>query len=287
MKISLICPAHNEENNLGQLFESILRQTKKVNEIIFVEDSSLDDTFNVLKKFQKKNKNVKIFRVNNRNISKNRNLAINKSKGDIIVCIDAGCVFDKNYIKKITSPFKNKKIKFAGGISKILTKNLFDGCFSHFIVREKVPSDYLPKGHAMAFRKSLWRKAGGFPEHLALGAEDTYFGKEIVKMGVDPFIVKDAIVYWETRGDLKTIYRQFRSYGYWDGRAFVFRELPKKSKLATFIAIVFPLALIHSIFKGLYLSLKFKKIMAFFYGVGIDLAKIYGYIFGLIQGRFS
>lgn len=280
MKVSLICPAHNEENNITKTLDSIFNQTKIPNEVIVVEDSSTDDTFKVLRNYQKKNKKLKIIRVKTKNISKNRNIAIKKSKGDILVCVDAGCVLDKNYIEKIVKPFENKKIKFVGAISKLKTKTLFDKCFASFIIKEKISKNYLPKGHAMAFTKKAWKKIGGFPEHLALGAEDTYFGKKMVEAGNKSFIVNDAFVYWETRNNLKTIYNQFKNYGFWDGRAFSFSELPRNSKLNLIISIFFPLAFLHSFYSGVKLSLKFKNSKSFFYGIRIDLVKIYGYFMG-------
>jgi glycosyltransferase involved in cell wall biosynthesis len=283
-KISLICPTHNEKNNLKVLFDSILNQTKRPNEIIFIEDSSTDNTFSVLSQFKTKIKNVKIFRVNNRNISKNRNLAVEKSKNEIIVCVDAGCKLTKTYLEKITEPFKNKKIFFVAGVSKLIPKNLFDECFDSFVTKDKFSQDYLPKGHAMAFRKSLWKKIGGFPEHLALGAEDTYFGRKAVAEGYKPFIVENAIVNWETRRGLRAIYKQFNNYGYWDGRAFSLSELPKNSKLSLIVSVLFPLEIAHAFYKGIRLLSKFRKIRAFYYGLMIDLFKVYGYLFGWCSG---
>ena len=281
-KVTLICPLRNEEDNLQDLFNSILEQTKKPDEIIFIEDSSTDGTFEVLKRFSKSRKNVKVFQVNNKNISKNKNFAIKKSKGDIIFSIDAGCAFSKDYIEKMMVPFEDKNVVFAGGISKLLPKTLFEKCFASFVIKKKLPKDYLPKGHAMAFRKSLWGKVGGFPEHLARGAEDTYFGKATKRIGVKPAIVREAVVYWENRSSLKNVFRQFGSYGYWDGKAFSFWELPRRSKLAIFISVLFPIAILHSMYRGIGLMIEFRSVLVFFYGVGIGLAKLYGYFFGLI-----
>lgn len=284
LKITLICPAHNEEFNLGPLINSIKNQTRKPDEVIFVEDSSTDETYNVLKNFQLNNKNVKVFRVKNKNISKNRNFAIKKSKGEIIVCVDAGCKLENNYLEKIISPFNKREISFVGGISKIFPKNLFDKCFSLFVEKNKLSKTYLPKGHAMAFRKDLWKKVGGFPENLALGAEDTFFGKKAISIGFKPFIVHDAFVYWETRSNLMVIFKQFKSYGYWDAKAFNFFKLPLKSKLNLLISILFPLSILHSIYMGFKCFNHCKKIKSIYYGITIDLSKIYGYSFGWIKG---
>ena len=54
MKVSLICPVHNEEESIEELIQSMLNQTKKPDEIIFVEDSSTDKTYEIIEKYQKK-----------------------------------------------------------------------------------------------------------------------------------------------------------------------------------------------------------------------------------------
>jgi glycosyltransferase involved in cell wall biosynthesis len=285
--ISIICPAHNEEKTIPALLESIFLQSKKPSEIIIVEDSSTDKTINILNKFKKNDKRIKIFQVKNKNISKNRNLAIEKSKGNILICVDAGCILDKDYIKNITAPFTDNKISFVGGISKIKPKNILDECFASFVVKENPSSNYLPKGHAMAFRKDMWKDVGGFPEHLSLGAEDTYFGKMAIKKGYTPFIARNAIIYWENRKDLKTIFKQFKSYGYWDAVAFKIMELPRNSKLSLIVAIVFPIAIIHAFLKAGQIFLKIKKIKSIYYSIAIDLAKIYGYFFGWMTGELK
>lgn len=283
MKISLICPLHNEEKTAKKTFESVKNQTLQPDEIILIEDSSTDKTMAILEDIKKDFNNLRVFQVQNKNISKNRNFAISKSKGELIISIDSGCVLDKNYIKNIARVFNDTQIEFAGGFSKISPRSLFDKCFAEFVVK-KPKNNFIPKGHAIAFKKGLWDKLGRFPEHLALGAEDTYFGKKAIKKGIHPLFVEDAIIYWETRIGYKTIFKQFQSYGYWDVKAFGFGGIPLNSKKALLVAIIFPLAIIHSFIKGFQLLKKFRRLQAFSYGILIDLTKIYGYVSGLIKG---
>lgn len=289
MKVSLVCPAHNEEKTISKTLDSIFSQTKIPDEVIFIEDDSSDMTYSILEKYEKKHKSLKIFQVKNQNIAKNRNFGISKSEGDIIVSMDCGCVMDKNYIKNITEPFIDKKIKFVGGFSKIPILNLFDKCFSDFVVKPKVPrKNFIPIGHVMVFRKETWEKVGGYPEKLAKkSADDTGFGKKILALGIKIPFIKNAIVYKERRKGLGEVYKLFRHYGYWDAKVFSFSCLPVKSRLNVLISIFPPFVFIHAGYKGLKLFFKTKKIKAFFYGVGIDVIKIYGYSFGLIKGAFK
>ena len=50
LKISVIIPARNEENNLPGLLADLKSQTYKLLEVICVDDDSQDDTANIIKR---------------------------------------------------------------------------------------------------------------------------------------------------------------------------------------------------------------------------------------------
>ncbi|MDO8492460.1 MAG: glycosyltransferase family 2 protein [bacterium] len=92
-KLSLIFPVYNEAESLPHLFERLYGVIKENNydyEIIAVNDGSRDDSFEVLKKFAKKDHKVKIvnFRVNAGQTAAIR-AGIDHSIGDIIVALDS------------------------------------------------------------------------------------------------------------------------------------------------------------------------------------------------------
>ena len=49
MKVSLICPVYNEVDNLEKLIDSMLTQSKRPDEIIFVDNFSKDGTDKIIK----------------------------------------------------------------------------------------------------------------------------------------------------------------------------------------------------------------------------------------------
>lgn len=52
--ISIIVPVYNGEKYLYSLYDSIKRQTFSDYEIIFVDDGSIDNTYNILIKLHRK-----------------------------------------------------------------------------------------------------------------------------------------------------------------------------------------------------------------------------------------
>ena len=281
MKVSVVCILRNEEKNIGELIESLRKQIYKPYEIIFINDDSTDNTEEIIKTYTKKDKRIKLLRVNNHNISKNRNFGISKSGGDFILTIDGGCSVTRDYLSNLVECYKNNQNhKFFGGVTKIPYSNSFEHCYS--LLLERVPSpNYLPKGHAFFFKKKLWENVEGFNEDLRT-AEDTEFISKAKKINQPPIICEKALVYWKPRKNFKEIYKQFYNYGEGDRKAFGINNLPFKSKVNLLITIIFPLSIFHAFFISFKLLWKTKKFSSIFIGFVMDLTKIYAYSLGLV-----
>ncbi len=64
----------------------------------------------------------------------------------------------------------------------------------------------------MAYRKTLWSRAGGWPE-WAFFSEDTLFDHRIRRLQIEWRFAGDAVVWWRPRSSLRAISRQFYNYG--------------------------------------------------------------------------
>ena len=88
-KISLILLVKNEQENLKK-WKYWINKLSNVNEIIALDDSSIDNTKNILKSLESKNIKVKIFdRGVDSNFATQRNFAISKTTNDWILFLDA------------------------------------------------------------------------------------------------------------------------------------------------------------------------------------------------------
>jgi glycosyltransferase involved in cell wall biosynthesis len=92
-KLSIVIPTRDEEKSVKPLYQEIvgvLGKLKKGFEIIFVDDGSVDKTFEELKKIHKKDKRVKIIRLRG-NWGKSTALqtGFEHTKGEIILTLDA------------------------------------------------------------------------------------------------------------------------------------------------------------------------------------------------------
>ena len=94
MNVSIIVPCYNEEKSIGELVEAIDRSLKPRSiqyEIIFVDDGSVDGTFEACRQARNKNGTaIKVYRFT-RNYGKSAALSfgIEKAAGEAVITMDA------------------------------------------------------------------------------------------------------------------------------------------------------------------------------------------------------
>lgn len=257
MQISVILTTLNEEKGIHKLMDSLVSQSITPHEIIIVDGGSIDKTINILKNYSSKYKYIKIFSKKG-NIAKGRNFAISKAKFSIIAQIDAGCMAHKNWLKEITMPFKASNVNVVAGFYKMVSTSNFQKAASVFL--GVTPKDYnknfLPSGRSIAFKKSVWKKVGGYDESLSKAAEDTFFNYKLIKNGVEIHHAKNAIVYWQVPGFFLFSKKLF-SYAKGDAQAKIWWHPVQKFKTHNIkILLIFVRYFLSLIISG-NLSLKF------------------------------
>lgn len=306
MKITLICPIYNEEESVKKLIESMLNQSKKPDEIIFVDSFSKDSTAEIIKKYSKKNRKIKLIQEKS-NISQARNIAIKKAKNEIIACTDASSKLDKFWLEKIIKPFKDKKVDVVSGGYIAVSEGGVEDYIAMLSVKSMEEWDektFLPSGRSIAFRKKAWEAVRGYPENLYTG-EDTLFALKLKEKGFKFELQKDAVVYWGGRSTIKKFIKQFYLYGKGDGRAGNLKKM--KTNLVFFLGLnVWLFALIASLIikpiislivlvplisylgmVGIKFTIKKKKIGCLFWIPILLFLKRFSYFFGVWRGLFS
>ena len=114
MKLSIIIPCHNNESTILKTIRSIYSSNninKHKFEIIVIDDFSLDGSYNLVKR---NFPTVKIHRLKKHSgAAKARNIGIKKSKGSLLLFIDADAWFNKATIHDLmTGIDKNTDIAF-------------------------------------------------------------------------------------------------------------------------------------------------------------------------------
>jgi glycosyltransferase involved in cell wall biosynthesis len=184
--ISVVIVAYNEEKNIGDCLKSILDQTIKPDEIVIIDDGSVDETSKIASKFP-----VKLFKIKHSERSKARNIGWQKASGDIICFAEADSVFNKDWLKEIIK-------KFNGGADVVIDrrrmyqpKTFLQKCLdAQFDIRYA----YYTPFSAWAFKREVLEKAGGYDKKLNQ-SEERDLGKRIKKMGYKILLAEKATQY--------------------------------------------------------------------------------------------
>lgn len=98
--VSVIVPAYNAENFIGETLNSVLSQTYEKIEVIVVDDGSRDLTAAIVKNAASRDRRLKLLRQSNLGVAAARNLAIERSSGEYIAPIDADDLWYPSKIEK-------------------------------------------------------------------------------------------------------------------------------------------------------------------------------------------
>lgn len=119
--VSILIPAYNSQEWIGDTIRSALAQTWQHKEIIVVDDGSKDRTLHILRQFQ--SDSVQVYSQQNQGAAAARNKAFSLSKGDYIQWLDADDVLAPDKIAN------QMKVVDAG----ISPRTVLSSLWAHFI----------------------------------------------------------------------------------------------------------------------------------------------------------
>ncbi|MBI4737969.1 glycosyltransferase [Candidatus Woesearchaeota archaeon] len=222
---TLICTFLNEQDTLPGLFESIRCGSALPAEIVFVDGGSTDGSTLIARKFTDEYLQAHLILAPGVNIATGRNIAVHAASFEIIACTDAGCKLSAQWLEEITRPLlTDPAVDVVSGYYLPDAHTLFEkvvGFLTFPSLEGASRPDFVPSGRSIAFRRSAWRIAGGYPEWLDK-AEDTWFDLHLQSIGCRFAFAAKAIVRWRPRSDLMDFFKSIQSYSYWDGIVGIF-----------------------------------------------------------------
>ncbi len=174
--VSIIIAARNEENNIAECLENIVRQTYPADkwEVIVVDDRSRDGTGRIIENFASRNSQIKWVRVDTKPdaISGKKNAldhGIRLSKGEILLFTDADCHVKETWVEGMVSYF-TENVGAVIGFSSIRSKSVFERWQEFdFVVlmaaacgAANLGYPLAASGQNLAYRRSAFDRVGGF-----------------------------------------------------------------------------------------------------------------------------
>ena len=179
VKISIIIPARNEEQNIVDCLNSIVDQSypKYLFEVLVVDDHSTDQTAEIILSYRDQNVqliSLKDFVAGNEINSYKKKaieIAVQQSSGDIIVTTDADCIVSPGWLQTIAKFYEEKKPAFIVMPVAINCGNKFIEIFQSldFMTLQGITgASVYKKFHSMcnganlAYTKKAFIEVGGF-----------------------------------------------------------------------------------------------------------------------------
>jgi glycosyltransferase involved in cell wall biosynthesis len=225
LKVTVVATVLNEEENIYQLMDSLVAQTRPPDEVIIVDGGSTDNTVTILHHFCDRLP-LRIRSAPGTNISQGRNMAIAAAQGQIIAATDAGLWLSPVWIEKLLEPFEaDPDLRVVGGFFQPDARSPFEMAMGAAVTRlvdEINPQAFLPGSRSIAYRKTDWEAVNGYPEWLDYG-EDMAFVLNLRRLTMRFAFAPQAVVNFRPRSSLQAFFRQYYYYARGDGKADVWR----------------------------------------------------------------
>lgn len=174
--VSIIMPAYNAAPHIRQAINSFFNQTYKNKELIIVDDTSTDNTNNIIKKIIKSHQNITLLKNSTQlGVAKTRNIALNHSKGEFIGHLDADDLLHKNAISETIKVFQKKDLALVYSNYKTINQQ------GKIIQKIKSPPFNIANigkigwRHFGMYRKDIALQLNGFNENLITCSDGDLF----------------------------------------------------------------------------------------------------------------
>ena len=234
--VSVVVPVHNEGAGVDAVVAAVTAQLAPADELVVVDDASTDDTPQRLVRLAARHPRLVPLSLEvNGGPAAARNAGTRRARHELVLCTDAGndlpsewrdamaaALCDAPGADLVTGAYRvSAETPFEQAMAAALYPDLDDTRFRGPLVRAygrlfgRVFDADRPAGRSVAYRRSAWERAGGWPEHLRAG-EDVAFGLA-VGAGGRCVLQTDGAVTWRQHATLSATARMYHSYGRGDG----------------------------------------------------------------------
>lgn len=113
--LSIIIPGYNAEKYVEKNIRSVLNQTYKNFELIFIDDGSKDHTFQILEQLANEDRRIKLLRQENKGVCATRNYGLKIANGEYITFLDDDDYIEPNMYEVLINLLKTTNTDVACG----------------------------------------------------------------------------------------------------------------------------------------------------------------------------
>ena len=211
--VSFVISVYNQENFILKSLDSVLSQTYKNIEIRVVDDCSTDNTYSKLIEFEKKYKNIFLYK-NKKNVGLTRSLnyLISQSKGDLIARQDSDDLSSPKRIEKQVRLMKNYNLDFCGTRSIHMQSKRIIPKYSYYIPINILKQFKNPFIHgSLVFKKTALEKVGFYNENFYY-SQDYKLIIDLLKEGLKCKVIKEPLYELNMSNNISSKFREKQQY---------------------------------------------------------------------------
>ena len=266
MRYSIIVPVFNRPDEVGELLQSLTRQTRKDFEVIIVEDGSTIPCEDVCRQYAGI-LDLHYYNKPNSGPGQSRNYGAERAQGEWLIILDSDVILPEGYLEAVEkathpqSPFVREgqgggpegspSFSAFGGPDRAhhsftpVQKAISYAMTSFFTTGgirggKKKLDKFYPRSFNMGIRRDVYQQLGGFSK-MRFG-EDIDFSYRIVEAGYQPQLFPDAWVWHKRRTDFRKFFRQVYNSGI--ARINLEKRHPGTLKLVHLLPTVFTVGVI-------------------------------------------
>ncbi|MCL5246183.1 glycosyltransferase [Cellulophaga sp. 20_2_10] len=305
---SFIVPVYNRPNEIGELLESLEKQTyTKPYEIVIVEDGSTISSEEEVARFS--TLPISYYKKENSGPGDSRNYGMRKAKGNYFIVLDSDCILPPQYLATAEASLQAEYVDCYGGPdaaheSFSTVQKAINYAMTSFLTTggirggKKAVDKFQPRSFNMGISKVAFEKTGGYG-NIHPG-EDPDLTIRIWNNGFKTKLIPEAYVYHKRRIDWNKFYIQVNKFGmvrpilnkwhpetakvtYWFPALFCFGFLV--SLVAYFIGLPWFLFCYNLYFTILFVDslIKNKSIIIAFLSIVAVVIQFVGYGYGFVK----
>lgn len=313
--VSVVICAKNEYENLKKNMPLILDQDYPSYEVILVNDFSEDDSYFLLKSFEEKHPHFKVVNLReNVNFFAGKKLAlavgIKSARHDTVVLTDADCRPSGRYwLQAMSAGFTGGKelVLAYGGYRKepgLLNRII---CYDtvtiamQYLGAAMAGAPYMGVGRNLAYKRSLFFKAGGFASHYQInsGDDDLFVNKVAKSKNTAVILSAESFTWSEAKKSFVSWFKQKKRHmstgAYYKKRdkfrlgLFAFSHTFFYLALAAFLVLANHPELLYAALSLVFLKVVSLGVLHYYVGKRLDEKKLFLYspIFDVIFAFFN
>jgi cellulose synthase/poly-beta-1,6-N-acetylglucosamine synthase-like glycosyltransferase len=221
--VSILIPAHNEEQVIGRILQGMTKLTysKDKLQIIVIDDASTDNTGKIAEEYSKEYPYIKVIHRSKKEGKRGKASALNAgfkhANGEIVLCFDADYYPQRDIVEKLTKEFVDPKVGAVQG--RVVVLNEPQNIVTRLVALERIGGYCVDQqarntlglitqfgGTVGGFKRDLLENLSGWDESIL--AEDTDLTFRVYLAGYKINYVNDAECYEEAVESWQAYWKQ-------------------------------------------------------------------------------